>query len=243
MPSFRKLVLALFLLSAGMASAQVPNYQFRMLHWDDFMGGLLTTGNIGSLGWSFTSTGTGSGITYLAGACDANRCGILRDTAGTTNPSRMILRLSPGGVGTVGVLRGDQSFKFVWMIKLGASGASTLARLGITSDATAAQAASGIWFEKLGADNNWFGVTRSASSQTRTAALAATGTAWVRLSVWRKDASTISFQVNDDAVVDLAATIPTGELQPFALIDNNASTTGQSMYIDSFIIGVINITR
>jgi len=102
--------------------------------------------------------------------------------------------------------------------------------------------ADGIYVEKLEADTSWFGVTRSASSETRTAALAACSTSWVKFRVWRLNATTVGFTVNDGTEVTATATVTSLPISPMIQIRNSAAAD-KTIDFDFFDISITGLSR
>lgn len=227
---------------------RLPNVDSTFFISDEFCSGFGSTGSISALGWSTSNTGTGSGIAGVDGAAVNHPC-VQRDSAGAVNPSRQILWLGgSSGVSATETISPASNFTMVWIIKQNTDNTSTVLRLGLTLDpashTAAAPTSDGIYFERLAAGTTWHGLTRAASTSTATANMDATGTAnWVRLTIRRVNGTTIGFQINNGTEVTATATIPTVFLNPFALIDNNASVNGQGMWVDYFGLWITDLNR
>src|SRR5579862_2745384 len=78
-------------LSGGLALSQNTTPSVGVIFFDDFVGGLLTSGNIGALGWGTSSSGTGGAIS-IPGQ-DLNTLGTLQLQTGSasTNLSEIFL--------------------------------------------------------------------------------------------------------------------------------------------------------
>lgn len=69
---------------------------------------------------------------------------------------------------------------------------------------------SGIYFEKLAADSNWFAVCRTGGAQTRVdTGIAFTADTWYKIVCRRINGSTIGFKVNAGSEVTIATNVPT----------------------------------
>jgi hypothetical protein len=114
----------------------------------------------------------------------------------------------------------------------------------MSDNMTSTTPSNGIYFERLGGDTSWFGVTRSGGSQTRTIALVTSAAAtWFRFRVYRADGSTINFQVDGGALVGATATIPTAMMQPGILITNPAAAAAVTIDVDLFDLRISGLTR
>jgi len=106
-------------------------------------------------------------------------------------------------------LLASELFDLTWVFRLNVNDANTRVRLGLTSDATIDAPVSAIYLEKQGADTSWFGTVRNASTESRTAAIAAVDTGWHKVRIRRIDASTIGFTIDALAEVTIAtANVP-----------------------------------
>jgi hypothetical protein len=209
---------------------------------DDFVGGLLTTGDIGALGWQFVN-----GTAPTTQAAVAGRPGILRMDTSATSGTRQYLWV--GSSATVGQILPADYFHIIMMVRMTQTDANTVFRMGLGNSANADPPADGIFIEKLLADTQWFGVTRSASSQTRTSQLGtvSAGT-WIKARFRRISATQIGFTISTSFAPDngtegvLTATIPTTALVPFLMIGNSAAAS-KTADIDYFEINVQNMNR
>ena len=131
---------------------------------DDFTGGLTTTGNIGDLGWQFLN---GTAISHQAAA--ASHSGIIRMDTSATTATRQYLWV--GASATIGQVFPADWFHMLVMLRMNVTDANTLMRVGLGNSANADPPADGCFIEKLAADTTWFGVTRPAAAQDRTARL------------------------------------------------------------------------
>ena len=178
--------------------------------YDSFFGGHTTSsGAVGGLGWQ----GAGSWA-YQAGV--AGHSGILRSTTTSTINNIAYTRLAGG------FLPAD-NFRIFWEVKLGQADTTVYYQVGC-GFAGAVPPTDGIYFEKAGADTNWFAVCRSASVETRTdTGVAVDTTSWFALEIWRKNATTIAFSINGGADIDITTNIPTAAMEPFAQTKTLAS--------------------
>lgn len=203
---------------------------------DDFLSGGTGQSSFGVYGWA----GFGSIFPQQTVAGEAGHPGILQSSTGSSSGTLVgfSLRANPA----VGLFLPAETFDMVFIARLNTNDANTLVRVGLASDPSANPAASGIYFEKLAADTSWFGVTRAASSQNRTAALLAASAGWVKFRIRRVDSTHIAFSVNGGAETQVTLTIPTVAVAPFVQILNSAAAT-KSIDVDYFDLVLTGITR
>lgn len=207
---------------------------------DEFSHGLITGTGIGELGWTVGIGGTSAGThSYVDGT--SGHPGIFQLATPTTNSSRNYLHLMV--VAAAGNVLASDFFDMLFMIKLTQTDTDTVFRCGLGNSSEADPPVGGCYVEKLLADTSWFGVTRAASSQTRTAALFTSDMAWNRIRVRRKSSTEIGFTINALAEVILTATIPSTALQPFVMIGNNLATTSKSLQVDAVEFNVLYLAR
>ena len=219
-------------LTSSNSRLTVSDYR-TMRMWDDFTSGTSTTGNIGSLSWSFTG-----GSVVLQPAV-LNHPGILRRSTGTTSSTAGFTNIST----TVGVLINPaELFDNVWSISLTQLDANTRMRIGL-EDLSSDPPTNGIYFERMETDGTqWFAVCRTASVQTRTLVGTAT-TNWARLRIRKKLGAGIMFSIDGGAEVEVSTNVPTVMLNPFSLIKNQGTTTAKTVDHDYFDLVVTNLTR
>jgi len=204
--------------------------------WDDFYPGLGTTGNIGQLAWTMTSTsGTGT-ATYQAAT--ANKSGIVLFGTSTGNNSAISINLGANVfVPGQGSLVSDQ---YVLIPTLGGAGAAAFTVWSGFSDTTSgADSVNGAYFEYLGttAGNiNWGCKTALASSRTTTGSgVQVNANQWYKLTVvMAADNSQVLFFIDNNLVATHTTTIPTAALGPAFRISagstNAAAKTAQVDY-------------
>jgi hypothetical protein len=167
---------------------------------DEFEFASTETGEIGQLGWGFTN-GTWNLVNPESG-----RPGTCRRAS--TAVSGTVASVFPGGGGAAPTHRFDQIDEQTWIIKPVTADTDYDLRFGWSSDFTSATASNGVYFEKLTTDTNWFGVSRTAGSQTRTDLGVAFAASWFKLRCRRIDASTVGFSINGGSEITLTSTIP-----------------------------------
>ena len=178
---------------------------------EDFITGAVSSGTIGTLGW--TSAGT---ITAQLG--EANRPGILR--LDTTAVAATVARI--GIIGSA-IYLSDVPHQITWAARLNTNDANTTVRIGEMNANTANPPTSGIYLEKLDGDTNWFCVARSAGVQTRTDSTIAVSTSFVTL-FFSRDSSGVQYQINGTSVCSTISTnVPTGTMAWAVQIVNSAA--------------------
>lgn len=201
--------------------------------YDDFVSGSTTNGTVGKWGWIVTATTVDGAV---SGEAD--------------HPG--VIKLTPSSGGAYGYIRSAQSgtgpihsssmFDVTWRVKPLEVLSTTTARVGLGADSGQNPPASGIYFEKVTTDTNWFAVTRSGGTQTRTDTGVAYTAAWTKLEFYRKDASTIGFRVNGGTEITHTANIPSVALTSFAASKGEVSLM-HSIYIDRIDLRVTGLNR
>jgi len=195
---------------------------------DEFMFASTEAGEIGELGWGFTS-GTWNLINAVT-----NHPGICRRTS--TAVIDAIASAYPGGGGATPNMNFDQLREMNWVVRVPTTIANMDIRIGLSSDFTAAAAANGAYFEKLATDTNWFGVGRVSSVETRTdTTVAGAADAWVNFRLRRVSATVLGFSVNNGAEIQVAGNMPidtTALLPGFHVVPK--SLAARSLDVDFF---------
>jgi len=127
---------------------------------EEFISGTTSSGNIGNLGWSLDLSTSG---TYGLINAETNRPGLSQLATGTTIGSVPGIRL----IGAVN-LDTSNNFSTLYVVRLNTNDANTQVRIGVSTNPPTVPPTSGIYFEKLAADTNWFCVTRNGGVETRT---------------------------------------------------------------------------
>ncbi len=198
--------------------------------FDDFLAGSTETGEVGQLGWAFTS----GSVAYQSVAA-ATEHGLIRRTSGTV--AATVAHMTPVLTTAAGLFRWDGFLMADFRLALVATNADFGIRFGISADGASATPTHGAYIERLAADTSFFGVSRNGGAQTRTAALLAQGTTFNKFTVIRLSATVVRFIINDGAPVDLTpgANIPDAAdlMIPFLQI-TPTTTTARSFDIDYF---------
>jgi hypothetical protein len=201
---------------------------------DDFFTVGLTTGNIGTLGWGFQNG------TAVAAPAVANHPGVLRRNTSSTANEMASLVLDANTI--LGHILATDLFDVTWIVQVAVVDTELTIRAGLQTSTTSPPNI-GAYIEKLAADTSWFGVTRqSAGVQTRTAALAAVTTSYVKLRTRRINTTTFGFSVDGGTELTLATTLPTGLVSPVLQFSNSVGTSKQ-VNIDLFALTISGLTR
>jgi hypothetical protein len=222
--------------NAGLNFEGIPASQKRMVLEDEFMGGLATTGAIGSLGW-YLGAGT---VTAIDSTNIANHPGIINLSSTTTSNTigRMSLAAGGGSYAPVGYPTEIESLTFLLRPKT-AFVASGSIRFGIVSVLNSTgDSAQGMYFSKVTSDTNWFSVTRDGSNINRkNTGIAYTANNWYQFKIEIISASEVRFYINNVLVNVHVANITNAAMFPSISIETNTNSA-KSIDIDYFnIIG------
>lgn len=207
------------------------------VEYDDFSTGSTGSGNVGKLGWALTN-GT---ITYV-NPPPAGRVGIARRTSSAT--ANQVNAFYPRLTATAGIFLADALWDVTFIVAFVTPNANLIARIGLADTPDGNPPTNGAYFEKLAADTQWFGVTRAASSQTRTAQMGTVPTTtYQRFRVRRISSTQIGFSIDGGTETVATATLP-GAVgsQPFFQI-TPTTTTAQIADIDWAQFGVTGLNR
>ncbi len=187
---------------------------------EDFLGGVMVTGQAGTHGWSFGNTGTNTGA-FLVGVAD--HPGILQRGTGATsgNVAAIHLRTVAPGI----MLPVD--FDLAWYVRPNNVATNTAIRCGL-GDVTATDApSSGIYIEKATASAIWVGVVKNSTTITRTPTLGtAVASAWVRLRIRRVGSGDVFFSLDGGPELSLgAALVNAAAVAPWAAIHTAEAVT------------------
>jgi hypothetical protein len=171
---------------------------------DDFGSGSTETGEVGTLGWTFTN-----GSIVAPAAAVQNHPGLVTRRSGTTAAQVASLHLNA----TVALQdhRFDELDTFYFVGALVTTGSDFPARFGLGGpDASANPPTHGVYFERLSGDVGFFGVVRNGGAQTRTAQMLAQDTAFHTFRIRRISATQVGFQVDGggETVISADANIP-----------------------------------
>ena len=197
---------------------------------DDFLSGNASTGTIGALGWFLTGTSS-------LNSESANPGFIRKDTSAVAATVSSLL-LS----GLQANINYQTTRTAVWLARLNTNDANTTMRIGESSGCTVSPIVSGLYFEKLDADTNWFAVTRNAGVQTRTDTTVAVNTNFNTFTISIIGAGTsVIFSINGTLVTNTTNIFP-GLTSPCAQIVNSAAAA-KTFDVDYFQIRLTGLTR
>ncbi len=208
---------------------------------DEFVGANATSGSIGAWGW--TTFGAGSAA---YGATEAQHPGVFSVTSSGSGLCGMYG--SPAGIGTLHL--NSANFDLLSIVKaVSGSDSTSTYRVGWGNDPTVDPPQDGIWFEKLAADTQWFGVTSLGGTKSRSAIVNVT-VSWVRQRIVRRATGTTGFVTgsllsnqNLNAILfNLAGAWPTDPVSPFIQVRNSASIA-RTFSIDYMRQTITGMTR
>lgn len=220
-----------------------------MIHrTDDFLHGSgAATGSAGVGEWGWVGS---SNANVTAQAAVAGHPGIVRLDSSTS--SGTYTYMNSNGAPTLAMpFLGAENFDLLFLVRTQTTDSNTQYRLGLTLRADQNPSVEGIFFEKLTSDTNWFAVTRSASTQSRSdSGLSASVSGnWCALWMYRKDASTIGFKAASTIAglgaateVTLATNVPAGALNMFLSVSNSAAASKQ-LDVDLVDLRITGLSR
>lgn len=160
---------------------------------DDFVVGSIETGEIGTAGWNFTN-GTVAWINAIN-----NEIGVIRRTSGGV--INQVASMFLADTSSRNLFRYVAFERFVIWVRGVVVSADATYRVGIFNDVAGNPTTTGIYFEKLSTDTNWFIVVRNAGTQQRIDTnLVFNITTWARFSAVRKGDGNIDF-FNDSVLL------------------------------------------
>lgn len=185
--------------------------------YDDFLNGPLTS----TISTGITPWGTNASIDNAQPVLIAGHPGIIRLLGASGGNGAMFL---PGAGSTPNFCLPAEMFDLTWCVNCSRTG--MVFRAGLTVLPTSITPTDAIFLETLAGDTNWFGVTWAGSSQTRVDTTVAKGLdTWLRLHVYRKNGTTIGFQVNGSTEVTITTNIPTNSLYLFAQAEGSGGSS------------------
>ena len=144
-------------LSNGAEFASIYNSTNSMIFQEDFISGPLTTGQIGVMGWQAVG---GSSLLLTS---EANHPGIFqRNTSASANTLTTLSHYF--GIATAWEAA---SYDVRWIVRPNNADANVTWRIGSMSSFVSNPPAFGVYFEKIGAETNWFTVSRLSAVQER----------------------------------------------------------------------------
>ncbi len=197
-----------------------------LLFFEDFMAGLLTTGNIGEKGWGLSVGGTGA---LLQSVSEANHNGTRQLTTGATINS--FVSLFPNN-NTLNILLGSDVFDLMWLFRQVSSDANIALNLGMQDASNSLNPANGMYLQKLAADVNYFFVCRSGGVQTRVDSGIAADANWHSIRIKDNGAFNVQFSLDKAALVNIATNRTNQLVSPMAVLTNTIAAT-RDMIVDA----------
>jgi hypothetical protein len=181
-----------------------PLYQLEIL--DEFVNGGAESGEIGELGWSFSSAGTAGTVNNQA--AEKRHYGLIRIACGAASASVQALHL--GGVAADVVLNADDIHRSIAIIRLGSTITSSKTRFGFFLSAVGVGTAitDGIYFEYTSSDGLWHGVCRVGSVETRINGPTAVLSQWEKLEIYRLSDGSVDFFISDLNIGNISTNVP-----------------------------------
>jgi hypothetical protein len=198
---------------------------------EEFVSGTTTNGFIGRYGW----VGVGSVIGI---ASIANRPGIyqLSTTAASGTIGRFTIYIA-----SAALLQSTIPHDVLWIARLNTNDANTTTRIGGADSVSTNPPTSGIYFEKLDGDTNWFCVTRVAGVETRTDSTVVIDTNFNTF-YYRRASAGVEFKINNVNVCTHTTNLITAAYVPFVQIVNSAAAA-KTIDMDYFEMKYTGITR
>lgn len=199
---------------------------------EEFLSGSTSAGQIGSLGLGALNGSTTSIVS------ETMRYGLLRrDTSATINTIATLV-LYPGSSNAI-----DPSLVHTirWIVRLNTIDGNTTQRIGALNSTIGNPPSDGIYFEKLDADTNWFCVTRSSGTQTRTdSGIAVTST--FKNFLYQRTASGVNFLIDNVLACTHTTNITSNYVNPATQIINSVAAAKTHDH-DYFELKIYNLSR
>lgn len=203
--------------------------------YDDFVGGGSETGEVGALGWSHTSAGTGA---VARSASSSDHPGIVAMASG--NVSGDVTSLYLGTSASQAAIDAGAVLRMAWTARLVAT-ANERVRLGLGTDLGAANwGADGVWFRfDSGVSANWYFVVRSGGVSTSTDTGVAATTSWLTAACTQVPAGTWNWTLLQDDGTETTGTAASGAPSAGTVLVVGASietlaATAKTLAIDEF---------
>jgi hypothetical protein len=214
------------------------DYKNKFVLQDDFITGTGASAQIGALGWGVSG---GTATMQASTTADGGHPGLARlDTgAGAGTLARMMFETQTNALLALGSWSADMT----WVMRLNQTNTNTMSRIGTGDDYTSDPPGTGVFFEKLNADTEWFCVTRQGASQTRVTSSVTTDTSFHTFRMNSTPAG-VSFYIDGSAVCGgtFVATLPTTLTQPTVWI-KNVDAASKTLDVDYFGIEVTGLVR
>ena len=204
---------------------------------DQFIRGSTESGEVGDCGWSF-SNGSFSNV-----AAETDRIGIARRTSGTT--ANQVASMYQSTAGTTSRFLFGAVDEWTWIFRPVTADADFAFRIGLSSGPTTNPFPAGVYLERLSTDTSYFGVARSSSVETRTAALKSfVANEWTKCRFRRISATLVGFSIDGGAETEVSSNVPGagGGMEPFCQIIPT-TTTARSVDLDDFALRFNAVAR
>ncbi len=190
-----------------------------LLFFEDFLGGLLTAGNIGEKGWGLSVSGTGA---LLQSISEANHNGTRQLSTGATINS--FVSIFPNN-GTLNILLGSDVFDLMWIFRQVSSDANIGLNLGMQDASNSMNPPNGMYLQKLAADVNYFFVCRNGGVQTRVDSGVAADANWHSIRIKDNGAGNVQFSLDKAALVNIGTNRTNQLVSPMAVLTNTIAAT------------------
>ena len=189
--------------------------------------------------FNFASAGLGSG-SVTPQAAVAGRNGVLRiSTDSVANDIEVFDQIT-----TIMPIHTSDTFDILFIAKRVQDDANATTRMGLfnAGGTTSDPPTSGIYFERLAGDTQWFCVSRSASTQTRSTAVASSDTNWHRFRLRRVDGSTIGCSIDGGTEQTNTTNIPSVATK-MVMQEKTTAAAAKSLDIDYVDLLITGLTR
>lgn len=210
--------------------------------YDEFFTGLLTSGNIGSLGWASSVSGTVAAINSVA--ISFNHPGMVQLAKGTDTTGRAGIFLSSNAVffSTSGFTVYET---VIYLPNLADGTDSYTLRVGF-GDSVIADQTNGIYFQYSQANANWLIKTSDGGVQTSTITATPVVANFMRLRIEVNAATPlVTYYVNGTSVGTIATNLPNAagmSCAPLYSIIGSAGTAARSVSVDYFMYSQVFVT-
>jgi hypothetical protein len=205
---------------------------------DDFLLGVASgaTGDLLGAGWVSTNTLSGN-LTFFNNS-ELGHPGIVTLTTGVISSSTVLLRANSLAVGN-GSIASNEIYEYVAIARLNSSASTFTARIGLASQF----GSTGAYFEKLGADTNWFVVSGNGGpTRIDTGVVAVNGT-WLKFKIQTLIVGgNLLFSINDGSIIEKSTDLPVTPFVPQIFIQNPSGST-KFFQVDYVGLRVTNLQR
>ena len=197
--------------------------------YDSFIGGIISNGSIGDLGWGYLASGTAAGAGSFS-AADNNAIGIITLTSGTDLGGYSIIYLMKERLANT-----DETQRIGFRIRFENAG-DVIMRIGFGDTQTNASPTNGAYFQLNTATTTNYqtiSVASSASTISTTSESVDFDYHWLEIEM---NKSMVKFYIDRNIVATHKTNIPTTQTQRYGIffyVSNNAAST-KKVYIDEF---------